>query len=82
MSSATKDFCSALAALVGLEQNIIFLTVHCFNSVVLGRLSLSMCLYTGTVNQRAEENFVSMLAYPYESYPRARHLDNLQTPFF
>jgi hypothetical protein len=50
-----KDFFFALAALVGPVQNIIFLTVHFFNSfvlisqqdgqaVVLGHLSLSMCL--------------------------------------
>jgi hypothetical protein len=53
--AGTKDFCSALVALVGPAQNIFFLTVHYFNSfgpiaqqpgqaVVLGRLSLSMCL--------------------------------------
>jgi hypothetical protein len=45
-----------LAALVGPEQNICFLTVHSFNSfapisqqawqkAVLGRMSLSMCLW-------------------------------------
>jgi hypothetical protein len=50
----TRDFCSALAALVGPVQNIFF-AVHYFNSlvpiaqhtgqaVVLGRLSLSICL--------------------------------------
>ncbi len=48
------DFCSALAALVGPEQNIIFLTAHFFTllvpiaqqsgqAVALGRLSL--CFY-------------------------------------
>ncbi len=48
---------SALVALVGPVQNIIFLTVHYFNSfvpidqqagqtVLLGRLSLSICLWT------------------------------------
>ncbi len=47
-----RYFCSALAALEGLVQNIFFLTVHNFNSfvpitqkagqaVVLGRLSFS-----------------------------------------
>jgi hypothetical protein len=50
-----RDFCPALAALVGPVRNIFFLTVHYFNSIVpiaqkagqaavLGRLSLSMCL--------------------------------------
>jgi hypothetical protein len=50
-----RVFCSALAALVGPVQNIVFLTVHFFYSfvpiaqqagqaAVLGRLSLSMCL--------------------------------------
>ncbi len=49
--AGTIDFCSALAALVSPEQNIIFLTAHFFTSlvpiaqqpgqaVVLGRLSL------------------------------------------
>ncbi len=53
--AGTRDFCSALAALVGPVQNIFFLTVHYFilfvyiaqqagQAVVLGRLSLSMCL--------------------------------------
>jgi hypothetical protein len=54
--AATRDFCSSLAALVGLVQNILFfLTVHYLNSfvpiaqqagqaAVLGRLSLSVCL--------------------------------------
>ncbi len=51
-----RDFCSALAALVGPVQNIFFLTLHFFNSfvpiaqhsgqaAVLGRLSLSVCLW-------------------------------------
>jgi hypothetical protein len=50
------DFCSALAALVGPVQNIIFLAVHYFNAfapiiqqagqaAVLGHLSLSVCLW-------------------------------------
>ncbi len=50
-ADGTRDFCSALAALVGPVQNIFFLTVHYFNSfvfipqqagqsAVLGRLSL------------------------------------------
>jgi hypothetical protein len=51
--AGTRDFCSALAALVGPVQNIFFLTVHYFTSFVpiaqhagraalLGRLSLNM----------------------------------------
>jgi hypothetical protein len=51
----SRVFCPALSALVCPVQNIFFLTVHYFNSfipiaqqagqaVVLGRLSLSMCL--------------------------------------
>ncbi len=51
-----KGFFSALAAQVGPVQNILFLTVHCFNAfvpitqpagqaAVLGRLSLSMCTW-------------------------------------
>jgi hypothetical protein len=51
-----RDFCSALDALVGSIQNIFFLVLHYLNSfaplaqqagqtVVLGRLSLSMCLW-------------------------------------
>ncbi len=51
----TRDFCPALAALVGPVQNIFFPTLQYFISfvpiarqaeqaVVLGRLSLSMCL--------------------------------------
>jgi hypothetical protein len=50
--AGTRDFCSALAALVSTVQNIFFLTVHYFNyfvpiaqhagqAAVLGRLSLS-----------------------------------------
>jgi hypothetical protein len=53
--AGTRDFCSALAALVGPVQIIFFLTILCFNSVVpiaqqagwaalLGRLSLTVCL--------------------------------------
>ncbi len=52
----TRDLCSALAVLVGPVQKNFFLTVHYLNSfipiarqagqaVVLGRLSLSMCLW-------------------------------------
>jgi hypothetical protein len=52
--AGTRDFCSALAALVGPVQNICFLTVYYFNSfvpiaqqagqvAVLGPLSFSMC---------------------------------------
>jgi hypothetical protein len=51
VGSGTRDFCSALSALVGPLQNIFFLTVHYFNAfvpiakqawqaAVLGRLSL------------------------------------------
>jgi hypothetical protein len=51
----SKDFCSALAALVDPVQNIFFLTVHYFNdfdpiaqqsgqAAMLGRLSLSTVL--------------------------------------
>jgi hypothetical protein len=51
----TRDFCPALAALVGPVQNIFFLSVHYFDSfvpiaqqageaVVQSRLSLNMCL--------------------------------------
>jgi hypothetical protein len=32
--ACTRDFCPALAALVGPVQNIFFLTVHYFNSFV------------------------------------------------
>jgi hypothetical protein len=51
-----RDFCFALAALVGPVENIFFLTVQYFNyffpiaqqagqAAVLGRLSLSVCLW-------------------------------------
>jgi hypothetical protein len=54
-SADTRDFCPALATLVSLVQNIIFLTIHFFNSfvpiaqqagqaVVLSLLSFSMYL--------------------------------------
>jgi hypothetical protein len=54
--AGTRDFCSALAALVGPVQ-IFFLVVHIFNSFVpitqqagkaamLGHLSLSLCLWS------------------------------------
>ncbi len=54
--AGTRDFCSALAPLVGPEQNIFSLAVHYFSSFVpiaqqagpaamLGRLSLSVCLH-------------------------------------
>jgi hypothetical protein len=53
--AGTRDFCSALVALVG-PVNFFFLAVHLSNSfvpvaqqngqaAVLGRLSLSMCLW-------------------------------------
>jgi hypothetical protein len=53
--AGTRNFCSALAALLGPVQKIFTLTLHYFHSfvpivqqagqaVVLGRLSLSMCL--------------------------------------
>jgi hypothetical protein len=32
--AGTRDFCSALAALVGPVQNILFLTVHYFNNII------------------------------------------------
>jgi hypothetical protein len=52
---SSRDLYPALAALVSQEQNIFFLSVHCFNfcvpiaqqprqSVVQGRLSLNVCL--------------------------------------
>jgi hypothetical protein len=55
--ASTRDFCSALAALVGPVQKNFSPTVHYFNSFVpvaqqagqaamLGRLSLSMCLWS------------------------------------
>ncbi len=55
--TGTRDFWSALAALVGPVQNIFFLTVHYFDTfvpiaqqagkvAVPGRRSLSMCLWT------------------------------------
>jgi hypothetical protein len=55
LHSSTRDFCPALAALVGPVQNIFFLTVHNFSSfvpiaqqagkaVVQGRLSLTQCV--------------------------------------
>jgi hypothetical protein len=54
--SCRKDFCPALAGLVGPLQNTVLLTVHCFDPFVpiaqqagqaaaLGRLSLIMRLY-------------------------------------
>jgi hypothetical protein len=53
--AGTRDFCSSLAALVGPVQNIFFPNLH-YNlfvpvvqqagqAVVLGRMSLSMCLW-------------------------------------
>ncbi len=63
----TRNFCSALAALVGPVQNICFLIVHYFKSFVpvtqqagqaamLDRLSLSMCLW---LNQCCGSDFLS-----------------------
>ncbi len=57
LCQGTRDLCSALAALIGPVQFFFFLTLHYFNSSipiaqqarqasVLGRLSLSMCLWT------------------------------------
>ncbi len=55
--AGTREFCSALAALVGPVQNVIFLTVHYSISiplsiaqevgqaVVLGGMSLGICLW-------------------------------------
>ncbi len=53
--AGTRDFCPAFIAVVGPVQNNFFRTVHYFNSfvpitqqagqaVVLGHLSLNMCL--------------------------------------
>ena len=60
--AGTRDFRSALAALVGPVQNIFFLAVHFFNSfvpiaqqagqaVVLGTMSFSMYLSTPNPTQ-------------------------------
>jgi hypothetical protein len=60
--AGTRDFCSALAALVGPVQNIFFLTIHYFNTfvligqqagpaAVLGRLYLSLCLWSNFTGQ-------------------------------
>jgi hypothetical protein len=54
--TSTRNFCSALAVLVGPIHNTVFLTIHYFNhcvpiaqqagqAAVLGRLSLIMRLY-------------------------------------
>jgi hypothetical protein len=66
--AGTRDFCSALAALVSPVQNIFFLTVYDYNSfvpiaqqagqaVALGRLSL---VYVSLVftHKRSEANFI------------------------
>ncbi len=56
LDSSTRDFCPALAAVVGPVKNISFLTLHYFTSfvpiaqqagqaVVPRRLSLNMCLW-------------------------------------
>jgi hypothetical protein len=57
--AGTRDFLFALSALARPEKNIFFLTVHYFNAfvpiaqqagqaAVLGRLSLSVCLWFGS----------------------------------
>ncbi len=59
--AGTRDFCSALAALVGSVQNICFLTVHYFpiaqqswQAAVLGHLSLSV--WSGYITWTFREN--------------------------
>ncbi len=63
--AGTRDFCSALVALVGTVQKIVFLTIHYSNSfdpndpiaeqtgqaAALGSLSLSMSLFSKTTVQ-------------------------------
>ncbi len=55
--ASIRDFCPALIAVVGPVQNMFFLTVHYFSSfvpiaqqagqaVVLGHLSLNVCLWS------------------------------------
>jgi hypothetical protein len=62
--AGTRDFCSALATLVGPVQNIVFFTVNYFNSfvpiaqqarqaAVLGRLSLTVSLWSKFNEQSA-----------------------------
>jgi hypothetical protein len=51
--AGTRDFCPALVAEVGAVQNINFLTVHCFSSLVpiaqeAGHLSLNVSLVINT----------------------------------
>jgi hypothetical protein len=64
--AGTRDFCSALVALVSPVQNIFFLAVHYFNSLVpitqqarqaavLGRLSLSMYLWVQLLDKKTPE---------------------------
>ncbi len=43
--AGTREFCSALAALVGPVQHIFFLTIYTTSTAVLGRLSQSVCLW-------------------------------------
>ncbi len=65
--AGTRDFCSALAALVGPVQTIFFLAVHYLNSFVpmaqqagqaagLSRLSLSMCIWSNVWNVALTEH--------------------------
>jgi hypothetical protein len=72
--AGTRDFCSALAALVGPVQNIFFLTVYYFISflpiaqqawqaVVLGRLSLNMCLWPGRSDFKGRDKLTKMRIY-------------------
>ncbi len=63
--NSTRDFCSALAAVVGPVQNIFSSFVHYFNSfvpvtqqarqaVVLDRLSLSTCLWEWRADRKTK----------------------------
>jgi hypothetical protein len=71
----TRDFCSVLAALVGLVQNIFFphRAVHYFNAfvpiaqqagqaAVLGRLSLSVCLWSRVFYHVYSSMFICLTA--------------------
>jgi hypothetical protein len=71
LHAGTRDFFSALAALVRTEQNIFFLTVNFFNpfvpfdrqagqAVVMGRLSLSICMSLHGRNLQVISRFIQM----------------------
>jgi hypothetical protein len=71
--AGTRDFLPAFAALVGPVQTFFSFTIHYFNSfipiaqqaghaVVLGRLSLSICLGVGTQIRRQQKK-VDLLHY-------------------